>query len=69
MNLEAWRAEAGEIHAFDHEQLFPVDVRVVVVDASGERELRPGERIPEHAELPGLTPDVAELFAQVLSAK
>jgi hypothetical protein len=41
---------------------------VVVVMAAGERRHGMGDRLPAQAELPGLEPEVADLFRQVSRA-
>ncbi len=43
----------------------PATRRVVVVTDGEVVELDARERLPEHAELPGLTPEVADLFRQL----
>jgi Uma2 family endonuclease len=45
--------------------LFPPERRVVVLGLAGEVSLLAGQRVPAHDALPGLTPAVDELFAQV----
>lgn len=46
--------------------VFPRTFEVVVIDARGEARFARGAQLPERAELPGLAPAVAELFAQLL---
>jgi len=48
--------------------LLPETREVVVLATDGERRLRWGERLPALEELPGLVPEVAELFAQLGAA-
>jgi Uma2 family endonuclease len=43
----------------------PVEREVVVVTAAGETRHGLGKRLPRHAALPDLEPEVAELFRQV----
>jgi Uma2 family endonuclease len=46
--------------------VLPAERRVLVIDAAGERALQAGDHVPEHPELPGLSPAVSELFEQVV---
>jgi Uma2 family endonuclease len=46
--------------------ILPDARQVVVIEPAGERRLALIERIPEHPELPGLSPEVHALFAQIL---
>ena len=45
--------------------VLPGEREVIVVTASGERRQAVGERLAAHPELPGLQPEVADLFRQV----
>src|SRR5262245_22174637 len=45
--------------------VLPGEREVIVVTASGERRHAVGERLAAHPELPGLQPEVADLFRQV----
>lgn len=45
--------------------VLPSDRRVVVIRPDGERSLSTGERLPADPALPGLEPEVAELFEQL----
>jgi Uma2 family endonuclease len=45
--------------------VLPDERRVIVVTAAGETHHQPGDRLPKHPDLPGLEPEVAELFRQV----
>jgi len=45
--------------------VLPAPRAVVVVTSAGPVRLARGERLPEHPELPGLAPSVAELFHQI----
>jgi Uma2 family endonuclease len=45
--------------------VFPETRDVLVVTPAGEARFGPGNRLPEHAELSGLIPDVDDLFVQV----
>jgi Uma2 family endonuclease len=45
--------------------VLPDSREVVVVTEAGEGRYRVGERIPAHPDLPGLSPEVSELFAQL----
>jgi len=45
--------------------VLPDSREVVVVTEAGEGRHRVGERIPAHRDLPGLSPEVSELFAQL----
>jgi Uma2 family endonuclease len=44
--------------------VFPDERQVLVVSAAGETCHRPGDRLSPHPDLPGLEPEVAELFRQ-----
>ena len=44
--------------------VLPESREVVVLDAANERRWGPGDRLPEHPGLPGLAPEVRELFLQ-----
>jgi len=46
--------------------VLPNEREVVVVSAIGETRYRGGDRLPPHAELPDLRPEVAALFRQAL---
>src|SRR5262249_12781472 len=45
--------------------VLPGERQVIVVTAEGQMRHAVGERLPAHPELPGLQPEVAELFRQV----
>jgi Uma2 family endonuclease len=45
--------------------VLPDEREVIAVTAAGETRHRAGERLPAHPHLPGLEPEVAELFRQV----
>lgn len=46
--------------------LLPAGLELVILDTDGERRLGVGDRVGEHREMPGLSPPVRELFAQIL---
>src|SRR5262249_15511776 len=48
--------------------VLPSEQEVLVVTESGEHRARRGHRIPRHPLLPGLTPNVDELFVQLSRA-
>lgn len=43
----------------------PAELSVTVIDSAGERRFAGEAQLPAHAELPGLTPSVRELFFQL----
>ncbi len=45
--------------------LLPASREAIVVTRRGDTRHRPGDRLPEHPEVPGLTPSVDDLFRQV----
>lgn len=45
--------------------ILPAVREVVVIEPSGDRRFTMTERIPEHSDLPGLSPEVRALFAQL----
>jgi Uma2 family endonuclease len=57
-----WYLEAGVSVVWI---VVPQAREVIVLTANGESRRSAGERLPEHPELPGLEPEVAELFQQL----
>ncbi|HUH04309.1 MAG TPA: Uma2 family endonuclease [Kofleriaceae bacterium] len=45
--------------------ILPDRREIIVLQANQETRLGPGQRLPEHAELPGLAPDVDRFFRQL----
>jgi Uma2 family endonuclease len=58
----AWYLEHGVLLVW---LLDPASRMVIVLTGSGEESYGPRARIPEHPALPGLSPRVDDLFAQV----
>jgi len=45
--------------------VLPAERELLVLDAAGERRLHAGQRVPSHPDLPGLEPNVSDLFEQL----